>query len=306
MRACTSRWRSAVPEALQLAPLHRLLRTRDAQLYAQVRAELRELATAIEQAARNSANAPAGANQAADERLASERHQRDEAHNLVEVLNRFFRTASLAGLPTLLVLDDFDDIASATEVSAAARARILAAVLSEFSQLAPTCLVLSLRSEFMIDTILRQYRRLYLAPLSRSDARTMLGIWAQTQRPALDAETTLRLQELGDRFLTAFDPDEPAVVPFRFLQLVAWIANNLLIYHLQDADPEKMLWRYFNSKYPLHAVRALRRVVQLMPARAYRRLRQYQSAGCGVLRRGDLLRAADPGALGSVAASRGQ
>ena len=260
---------SAAPEVLQLAPLHRLLRTRDAQLYERVRADLRELAKAIENAAKQGAPPIATASvalpAAANDKLVSERHQRDEAHGLVEVLNRFFRTASVAGLPTMLVLDDFDDLALATEVSAAARARMLEAVLSEFSQLNPTCLVLSLRSEFMNDSILRQYRRIYLPPLSRADARTMLGIWAQTQRPALDAETTLRLQELGDRFLTTFEPDEPVVVPFRFLQLVAWLANNLLIYQLQDADAEKMLWRYFNSKYPLHAVRALRHVVQLMP-----------------------------------------
>lgn len=259
---------SAVPDVLQLSPLHRLLRTRESQLYEQLRADLRELAKAIDHITYQVATADtseSGAAATEGREAAHERRERDEAHILVEVLNRFFRTASAAGLPTLLILDDFDDIAVASGASAERRARMLSSLLSEFTQLAPTCMVLTLRSEYMNDSVLRQYRRIYLPPLNRTDARIILGIWAQAQHPPLDAETTQRLQELGDRFLKSFDVEEPVVVPFRFLQLVTWLANNLLIYQLQDADEEKMLLRYFGSKYPLHAVRALRHVVELMP-----------------------------------------
>lgn len=259
---------SAVPDVLQLSPLHRLLRTRESQLYEQLRADLRELAKAIDHITYQVATADtadSGAAATEGREAAHERRERDEAHILVEVLNRFFRTASAAGLPTLLILDDFDDIAVASGASAERRARMLSSLLSEFTQLAPTCMVLTLRSEYMNDSVLRQYRRIYLPPLNRTDARIILGIWAQAQHPPLDAETTQRLQELGDRFLKSFDFEEPVVVPFRFLQLVTWLANNLLIYQLQDADEEKMLLRYFGSKYPLHAVRALRHVVELMP-----------------------------------------
>lgn len=258
----------AAPGVLQLTPLHHLLRSRESRLYEQVRADLRDLAQAIERAASALPEPPpssASTGATGESALQSERRQRDEAHLLVEALNRFFRTAAAAGLPTLLFLDDFDELAVPAAASPPARARMLQAVLSDFSQLAPTCLILTLRSEYMNEALLRQYRRIYLAPLSRADARTMLGIWAQAQRPALDGETTQRLQELGDRFLKEFEEDELVVVPFRFLQLVAWLANNLLIYGLQDADEEKMLWRYFSSKYPLHVVRALRRVMTLMP-----------------------------------------
>ena len=259
---------SAVPDVLQLSPLHRLLRTRESQLYEQLRADLRELAKAIDHITYQVATAEtseSGAAATEGREAAHERRERDEAHILVEVLNRFFRTASAAGLPTLLILDDFDDIAVASGASAERRARMLSSLLSEFTQLAPTCMVLTLRSEYMNDSVLRQYRRIYLPPLNRTDARIILGIWAQAQHPPLDAETTQRLQELGDRFLKSFDIEEPVVIPFRFLQLVTWLANNLLIYQLQDADEEKMLLRYFGSKYPLHAVRALRHVVELMP-----------------------------------------
>jgi hypothetical protein len=259
---------SAVPDVLQLSPLHRLLRTREAQLYEQLRADLRELAKAIDHITyqvATSDSAEPGAAASEGREAAHERRERDEAHILVEILNRFFRTASAAGLPTLLILDDFDDIAVASGASAERRARMLSSLLSEFTQLAPTCMVLTLRSEYMNDSVLRQYRRIYLPPLNRTDARIILGIWAQAQHPPLDAETTQRLQDLGDRFLKSFDLEEPVVVPFRFLQLVTWLANNLLIYQLQDADEEKMLLRYFGSKYPLHAVRALRHVVELMP-----------------------------------------
>lgn len=256
----------AAPGVMQLTPLHHLLRSREARLYEQVRSDLRDLAHAIERAASELPDPPPpSSSDAPGDRAVSERRQRSEAHLLVEALNQFFRSAAVAGLPTMLFLDDFDELAVPVAASPPARARMLEAVLSEFSQLAPTCLVLSLRSEYMCETLLRQYRRVYLPPLSRKDARTMLGIWAQAQRPALDAETTLRLQDFGDRFLRSFQEDEPVVVPFRFLQLVAWLANNLLIYQLQDADEEKMLWRYFSSKYPLHVVRAIRHVMELMP-----------------------------------------
>jgi hypothetical protein len=249
--------------ALQLAPLHRLLRTREVELYDKVRSDLAALAATIEQIAEAAAQRP-GTVPAADP-TALRSGQQEEAASLVSALNRFFRAASAAGLPTLLIFDDFDELAITAGTSPAQRARTLGALLHEFSNLSPTCLVLSLRSEFMSETILRQFRRLFLPPLCPADAKLLLGRWAQVQQPPLNADATLRLQQLGERFLTRFAADEPVVVPFRFLQLIAWLANNFLIYNLQDADEQRMLWRYFTSKYPIDVVRALRALLPLIP-----------------------------------------
>lgn len=246
---------------MKLAPLHRMLRTREVELYDKVWADLQALAGTIEQIAEAADKA------AADPRAQSLMNviQTAEAHSLVNAMNRFFRAATAAGLPTLLIFDDFDELAITAGTALAQRARTLSVLLGEFNQLAPTCLVLSLRSEFMNETILRQFRRLFLPPLSPADAKALLGRWAQAQQPPLSAETTLRLQALGERFLQGFRLDEPVVVPFRFLQLVSWLANNFLIYKLSHSDEGQMLWRYFGSKYPLDAVRALRTILRLMP-----------------------------------------
>ncbi len=247
---------SVAPEVLHLAPMHRLLRTQEAQLYDKVRADLHALASAIDDTVRRARSA---------DWAADSLREQSEVHELVNALNRFFRAATAAGLPTFLIFDDFDELAVTAGAPATQRARMLSLLLGEFHQLMPTCLLLSLRSEFMDETILRQFRRIFVPPLSRKEAVLLLVRWAQAQQPALSGEATVRFQQLGERFLLRFASDEPVVVPFRFLQLVAWLANNLLIYDLAEADSARMLWRYFSSKYPLDVVRALRALITMVP-----------------------------------------
>lgn len=254
--------------ALHLGPIHHLLRTREVQLYETVRSDLRALSATLEQivqqAHERSRGAPEPQRNLGDPDPTSV--QLEEAHVLVSALNHFFRGATAAGLPTLLILDDFDELAVTAGTSVTRRARTLHGLLSELSQLTPTCLLLSLRSEFMNETLLRQFRRIFLPPLPRSAAPELLARWAAMQDPPLPPEAVSRLQTLGERFLQRFAPDDPVVVPFRFLQLVAWLANNYLIYNLGEADESQMIWRYFSGKYPLDTVRALRSVLRLMPA----------------------------------------
>jgi hypothetical protein len=253
--------------AMQLSPMHHMLRTREVQLYDKVRADLRGLAETIEQIVRQGRDSgPQTGTTKPSDAGDGQPLELEEAHSLVSALNRFFRGASAAGLPTILCFDDFDELAVTAGASPLRRARTLSLLLREFSQLAPTCLLISLRSEFMSETLLRQFRRVFLPPLTRAEAAELLARWAEAQEPPLPADATARLQELGDRFLRRFPPDEPVVVPFRFLQLVAWLANNFLIYQLDQADEARMLWRYFASKYSLETSRALRAVVALMPA----------------------------------------
>jgi hypothetical protein len=257
---------NVAPEVLHLAPMHRLLRTHESQLYDKVRADLHALALAIDETVRRASAASQAAHAGSPESaLAVALREQAEAHELVGALNRFFRAATAAGLPTFLIFDDFDELAVTAGAPAAARARTLSLLLHEFHQLMPTCLLLSLRSEFMDETILRQFRRIFVPPLSKKEAVLLLARWAQAQQPALSAEATQRWQQLGERFLQRFTDDEPVVVPFRFLQLTAWLANNLLIYDLSEADSARMLWRYFGSKYPLDVVRALRALIALVP-----------------------------------------
>ncbi len=258
---------SVAQRAMQLAPWHHELRTREAQLYDKVRTDLRALADTIEQIARQSydsglAESASRSSESAD----GSPRELEEAHSLVSALNRFFRAASAAGLPTVLVFDDFDELAVSAGSSPLRRAQTLSLLLGEFAQLAPTFLLLSLRSEYLSETVLRQFRRIFLPPLSRAEAAALLAGWAEAQDPPLPPEVTARMQALGDRFLRHFASDDLAVVPFRFLQLVAWLANNYLIYQLGELDEARMLWRYFASKYSLETTRALRALAALMPA----------------------------------------
>lgn len=132
-------------------------------------------------------------------------------------------------------------------------------VASRALHLGPIHHLLRTREVQLYETVRSDLRALsaklvFLPPLPRSAAPELLFRWAAMQDPPLAPEAVSRLQALGERLLQRPAPDDPVVVPFRFLQLVAWLANNYLIYNLADADESQMIWRYLGGKYPLDTV----------------------------------------------------
>lgn len=143
-----------------------------------------------------------------------------------EALNGFFATTTAAGIPTVLVLDDFDELASGAGPSHAQRAKVLIEMLGVFNQLAPTCLIIALRQEYEHEDILRQFRRIYVPPMTRDAACDMLDVWTRVQTVQWSDEMRERLRNVGNRFLQAFPEDTPVVVPDAFLPLITWAARN--------------------------------------------------------------------------------
>lgn len=183
---------------------------------------------------------------------------------VVEALNNFFAATDRAKIPTILVLDDFDEFASNVGPSHEQRARVLSGVLGQFNRLRPTCLIIGLREEYMHEDIHRQYRTVYVPPLTRIDAARVLAAWGAVQRQSLQPGVTETLQAIGDAFLQRFPPENPVAVPFRFLQLVAWVANNVRDW--KEQPPREVMLRYLRSSFPSEVVRTLEKLCTMMPA----------------------------------------
>ncbi len=181
---------------------------------------------------------------------------------VTDALNAFFKTTDKAGIPTILVLDDFDEFASSVGPSHGERSRVLANVLGTFNQLRPTCLIIGVREEYMHEDVFRQFDVHHIPPMTRAYAGEALDAWARVQQPPLIPEASHALQAFGDNFLAYFDKDAPVVVPFRFLQMVAWIGNNALERSGSDAD--RILY-YLRGTYNGETFRAIQRLAKAMP-----------------------------------------
>jgi hypothetical protein len=191
-----------------------------------------------------------------------ERRTRVSSEALVEALNRFFSATRRVGLPTILVLDDFDEVASSIGPSHQDRSRILSSVLGTLAQLTPTVLILGLRKEYILDDVHRQYEMLHVPALSRASLRDTIAAWAEVHEPVLVAEQIDALHARVDRFIHRFDTDAPCVMPFPFLQFVAWMANNV-----SDANTsEELLLRgYLRDNYSPETGPILNRLAGCMP-----------------------------------------
>lgn len=186
-----------------------------------------------------------------------ERRVTINADMVVEVLNSFFEATHRAKLPTILLLDDFDEFATHESGSYDERVKVLGTLLRVFSNLKPTCLLFGLRQEYVTDDVKRQYKELlYVPPMSRPAARAALDGWAQWQwreHPVKD------LLQLGERFLL-LSPERRSVLPFHFLQMVAWLANNGDL----ERSEHELLSDYLEGAYPSHVVRAIEKLCALM------------------------------------------
>lgn len=185
------------------------------------------------------------------------------AELVVEALNQFFVSTDRAGIPTILVLDDFDEFASNVGPSHAQRSQVLSSVLGEFSRLKPTCLIIGLREEYLHEDVLRQYQNVHIPPLTRTRAAEILDAWSAVQRPPLDAEIAASLRAIGDKLLDGFEMEEQVVIPFRFLQLVSWIANNIT--DCASRSRRELVQRYLRTTFGGEVVDAMDRVCMAMP-----------------------------------------
>jgi hypothetical protein len=189
---------------------------------------------------------------------------------VVEALNSLFAATDRARIPTILVLDDFDEFASNVGPSHEQRARVLAGVLGQFNRLRPTCLLIGLREEYMHEDIRRQYSlKVHVPPLTRDGAAGALKAWGAVQRQSLQPGVVETLREIGDVFLRPFAPEDPVAVPFRFLQLVAWVANYARGW--RKVPPRELVLGFLRDEFAPEVVRALDKLSTMMPEEDIRR-----------------------------------
>lgn len=143
-----------------------------------------------------------------------------------EALNGLFAATTAARIPTVFVLDDFDELASGAGPSHAERAKVLMEVLGVFNQLTPTCLLIAVRQEYRHEDLFRQFRSVYIPPMNRAAAGEMLDAWAAIQTVQWSDEMRATLREVGERIVGGFLADATVVVPDRFLPLTTWAARN--------------------------------------------------------------------------------
>ena len=157
--------------------------------------------------------------------VSMERRWQVDADIVTDALNNFFAATDRAQLPTILVLDDFDELASSVGSEYARRARILRLLLGSFNALRPTCLVIALRDEYMHEDVRRQYQPTHIPSMTALAGGRALEAWAEVQQPNLTAEQVQRLKQHGRSLVAAFADAEPVVVPQEYLQAVVWLAN---------------------------------------------------------------------------------
>lgn len=191
-----------------------------------------------------------------------DRQWRISAQFVVEALNIFFEQATRARLPTLLVLDDLDEVTSAIGPSFEDRSRALSWILGPFTQLKPTCLVLGLRQEYMHEDIHRQFYSTHVPPMTRDTAATAIERWGEYQLPPLSGEQVGWLQSIGARILQNFERTAPVVIPLHFLQLVAALANSPAV---AEEDNVRLLQRYLGQMHQAADVRVFERLADVMP-----------------------------------------
>ena len=193
----------------------------------------------------------------------AERKWRVDTELVVEILNSFFDATEQAKLPTLLIIDDLDEVTSSIGTSHDNRAMVLSWILGPLTRLRPTCLVLGLRQEYTHEDTFRVYKKIHVLPMAKQaiiDA--MLG-WAEVQQPALSSEHCAFLVHLAHRITENFSAEEPAHVPLRFLTLVEWLNNNWLILSPRLSTRD-MLDRYFELTFFPEASSGVKRLARAM------------------------------------------
>ncbi len=191
-----------------------------------------------------------------------ERRWRVHTEQVVWPLNELFRATDRAGLPTVLVLDDFDEFTSSVGPSVRDRSRVLSWILGPLSELEPTCLVLGLREEYMHEDIKRKFDTTHVPAMSRRATALSIEAWAEVQQPPLSAEEVAQLQRLADKILEPFANNAPVVVPFRFLQML------VAVYRTHDWASEttwNLLVGHVNEDFYPEAAQALVKLAQVMP-----------------------------------------
>lgn len=212
------------------------------------------------------------------------------ARLVVNALNVFFRQMRAARLPTVLVLDDLDEIPSSDAPRPEARASVLRWMLGLLNQLRPTALVLGIRSEYDMEDVFRQYDVRQVPLFQVSHATQLVESWLDVQTLAPSPDDRIRAIALSQRLLEGRASDERIVLPFHHLAAVQRLFNT-------GVDPalpcRELISRFAQAEMGQDMAQLMERVTGALP-----RERVEQWSRALPLSRGDLpLSPADEDAL---------
>lgn len=172
-----------------------------------------------------------------------ERSWRIGAELVVRALNAFFERCAEAALPTVLVIDDFDELASAVGPDHTQRARVIGSLLGTLNLLRPTCLIIGLRQEYLDEDVKRQFQSIFVPPMTPVHFALALDAWSQAQPKPLDAAQTTELKQLASHLFASLPHEQPQVLPFPSLQIVADLYNDGAV---AQTRADKLLKKYLD------------------------------------------------------------
>ncbi|MCU0655425.1 MAG: AAA family ATPase [Polyangiaceae bacterium] len=201
---------------------------------------------------------------AASARESIQQSSRIDTEMLVEFLNKFFEVTRAAQLPTILVIDDLDEVTSSIGPSFQDRARILNTILAPLRRLKPTCLLFGLREEYKHEDILRGMTATPISPMPRNTATDLLEVWGKAQIPPLSGKELDDFKMVGEVLLEKFEPTEPVLIPLRFLRLVGWLNNGTEDF--ENTSESSLLRSYIEQNFGPEICESVERLARIMPS----------------------------------------
>lgn len=184
----------------------------------------------------------------------------------VRAMNIFFAATRKARLPTVLVLDDIDDISSWYNPTIDSRQKFLSLIFKDLLSLNPTVLLLGLRSEYTTGEVSRRVNGLNLPGLDRKSLADAAEAWGRAFTPEdqTEQETSASMKEVRafyERFISAVAPDRAThFTPLSVLIPLARLVNQ----NNPDADLPSSLLEVFNMQYGLDIVDMMRAIASKM------------------------------------------
>lgn len=195
--------------------------------------------------------------------LEVERQWRVGTEIVVHALNTFFEACHAARLPTVLLLDDFDEFTSSIGPDYDRRAKVLSWLLGTVNEFAPTCLLLGLRQEYEIPDIARQMERVYLPPMTPVQFGQVIDVWAAAQHKPLSADESGELKALARHLFASTEREEPILLPYRCLRVLTsvWEDGGTL-----QTPARAHFERFFSMNYRAIVRRAVQKLAKTLTA----------------------------------------
>lgn len=163
---------------------------------------------------------------------------------LVEACNAFFEATRAVGVPVVLVLDDIDELLTDLGSDYAQRAKVLRALLGPLRALRPTALLFGVRREYVDFDVRRVASVVDIEPVRAKEALLILEAWTRLLNPNASDDEVRGVMDVAARVAPRVGPDDRAVVPLRFLEIVQYAVSNPHDGH----DRAELIERYMRSQ----------------------------------------------------------